>query len=56
MLSDSIGRHILNRNIDKSVKKIGTNHLKKAIHYYNLYGDADSAIQETENYLKTLDK
>lgn len=56
MISDSIGRHILNRNIDESVKKIGTSHLKKAIHYYNLYGDADSAKQETEYYLKSLDK
>lgn len=54
MISDSIGRHILNRNIDESEKKIGINHLKKAIHYYNLYGDADFAIQETEKYLNTL--
>lgn len=56
IIYDSIGRHIINRNIDESVKQIGINHLKKALHYYNLYGEADFAKQETEKYLETLYK
>lgn len=56
MLSGIIGRHILNRNIDDSVKKKGVNHLRKAIHYFDLYGDADTERQDIERLLQKYNK
>lgn len=55
ILSESVGREILNRNINKANRQIALVHLKKAISYYNLIGsDAEQNKQLLENYINRL--
>lgn len=55
ILSENVGREILNRNINKANRQIALVHLKKAISYYNLIGsDAEKNKQLLENYINRL--
>lgn len=55
ILSENVGREILNRNINKANRQIALVHLKKAISYYNLIGsDAEQNKQLLENYINRL--
>ena len=55
ILSENVGREILNRNINKANRQIALTHLKKAISYYNLVGsDAEQNKQLLENYINRL--
>ena len=55
ILSENVGREILNRNINKANRQIALVHFKKAISYYNLIGsDAEQNKQLLENYINRL--
>ena len=55
ILSENVGREILNRNINKANRQIALVHLKMAISYYNLIGsDAEHNKLLLENYINRL--